>query len=458
MLTGRHVGILKTGELASLPTGRRHHDGDGLYFDKKVRGASWIYKFTLSGQAREMGLGRYPEIGLAKARELAGKARALKAEGKDPIAERETARRRGVTFEEAAREYYRVHCQHYAEPTNWIRGMEINVFPHIGKKSVASLTPPDMIKFLKPIWGKEKTRKLRQWINAVIGFVSADDPRVDRDLMERVANALGPQNIEYDNLAAIPWDQIPALWQALPSTLVGLSMKMLVLTGLRVNPVVLADWDEFDFTHKVWIIPPGRVKGWKYRFRIPLTAPMVDVLREARRKWGGEGLVFPSADSRSGHLSNNSHRLWLHKHGWKDEHGALATAHGLRSALRTWMADSKPPVEWRLSEHVLQHMGSLGSQTEQAYLRTDQLEHRREVLEAWAKFVLSAETGARDRARAALDLDQTVEQGGRTRRQVADWSRGDHLDREAVGETPEEAARRTRFDGLEGESNTSGTA
>ncbi len=450
------MGKFKSGDLEGLPRGMSH-DGDGLYFDKKQRGASWLYKFTLNGKAREMGLGKYPEIGLTKARELAAKARSLRAEGKDPIAERDAVRRHGVSFEEAAREYFRVHCQHYAEPSNWIRGMEINVFPHIGKKAVAGLTPADMTKFLKPIWGLEKTRKLRQWINAVVGYVSADDPRVDRDLMDRVANALGPQNIEYDNLAAIPWRNIPALWQALPATLVGLSMKMLVLSGLRVKPVVLAEWDEFDFAAKVWNVPAGRVKGWKYRFRVPLTRPMIETLREARRKWGREGRVFPSPDSKSGHLSNNAHRLWLHKHDWKDEHGELATAHGLRSALRTWMDDSKPPVDFRIAEHVLQHMGSLGTQTEQAYLRTDQLEHRREVLEAWATYVVSAETAARERAKAAQDLDLSVEKGsGRTGREIAEWTRDSGVGEDAVaGEDHASAMARMRFDGLEGERNTS---
>jgi integrase len=434
------MGTLKASELDALPQGKKHHDGDGLYFDKKVRGASWIYKFTLHGQAREMGLGKYPEIGLTKARELAGKARALRAEGKDPIREREAAKRLGITFEEAAREYWRVHCQNRARPNDWIRGMEINVFPHIGKKAVVSLSPPDIIKFMKPIWGLEKTRKLRQWINAVIGFVSADDPRVDREIMNRVASALGPQNITYENLAAIPWNAVPDLWCALPPTLVGLSMKMLVLTGLRVRPVILADWSEFDFTENVWTVPPGRVKGWKYRYRVPLTRAMVETLNEAGRRWGKSGLVFPSAESKSGHLSNNAHRLWLHDHEWKDENGELATAHGLRSAVRTWMHDRKPPVDFRLSEHILQHMGSLGSQTEQAYLRSDALDHRREVLEEWSEFVVSKEVARaeskREDALQERDIRGLLRQG-------------------ETAMTPREAAKWARYDGLEGEVDVS---
>jgi integrase len=442
------MGMLKAGEIATLAI-KKHHDGEGLYLDKKKRGASWFYKFTLNGKSREMGLGSYPDITLSVARAEAARARALKARGIDPVDERTAVRRRGTTFEEAAREYWGVHCQHYANPNNWIRGMEINVFPYIGKKPVAALSQEDLIKFLRPIWGQEKTRKLRQWINAVIGYVAFDDPRVERDLVKLVDNKLGPQNIEYDNLAAIPWGDIPELWQALPPTLVGLSMKLLILSGHRLKPVVLADWREFDFTEKVWTIPAGRVKRWKYRYRVPLTQPMIDLLRDAGRKWGRDGLVFPSEDSTSGHLSNNAHRLWLHKHNWKDEHGKLATAHGLRSALRTWMNDCKPPVDWRLAEHTIQHMGSLGSQTEQAYLRGDQLEQRREVLDSWSNYVLSGEKISREREKSRERLKSIADKDGRTLEEIFEWSRTDWRDDHKIGMTPDEAAIWARDDDIE---------
>lgn len=424
------MGTLKASQLDTLePRNKGYHDGDGLYFVKTKKGGNWIYKFTLNGRSREMGLGKYPEVGLTAARAEAARQRTIRALGKDPIEERNAVRRRGLTFEEAAREYFAIHCQHYAKPQNWIRGMEINVFPHIGRKQVADLVPDDLVKFLKPIWGQEKTRKLRQWIAAVIAHVRIDDPRVDGELMEKVANRLGPQNIEYDNHPAVPYKDIPALWLALPPTLVGLSMKMLILTGQRVAPVVLADWSEFDFKNRVWVIPPGRVKHWKYRYRVPLTRAMIDVLHTARRRFPSETLVFPSEASKSGHLSNNAHRLWLHKHEWKDEEGELASAHGLRSAFRTWMEEANPPVEWRLSEHVLQHMGSLGNQTEQAYLRGDRLEHRREVHEAWGSFVMTKAENALEVARQERDMDRqiAVEEGRApapmTKEEEARWYR-----------------------------------
>jgi integrase len=411
---------LKAAELQGLPV-KKHHDGAGLYFDKKKRGASWIYKYTLNGAAREMGLGKYPEVTLAKARELASKARGIKAEGRDPIAERTAVRRQGVTFEEAAREYWQVHCQHYARPLNWLRGMELNVFPHIGRKGVADLTADDLIKFLKPMWGQEKTRKLRQWINAVVGYVSVDDPRVDRDLMDRVANRLGPQSIEHENHPAIPWQDAPALWCALQDTSVGLSMKLLMLTGVRVNCIVIAEWSEFDFKEKVWTIPAGRVKHWEYVFRVPLTGAMIDILRTARRKWGGTGYVFPSEASKSGHLSNNAHRLWLRKYEWKDAEGRLATAHGLRTTFRNW-SDDVLRIDFMLGEHIIQHMKGRGDRDQRAYLRSDKLERRREVLEKWDTYLrsLAEERYRRDKERRSLDEVAELSTG-RTKREVLEW-------------------------------------
>lgn len=441
------MGNLKATELDDLAA-KKWHDGEGLYFDKKKRGASWIYKFTLNGQPREMGLGKYPEITLNTARQLAAKARARKAEGVDPVAERTAVKRRGVTFEEAAREYWAAHCQGLAKPNNWLNGMALNVFPHIGRKPVADLSPDDLIKFLKPIWKQEKTRKLRQWINGVVGYVSADDPRVDRDLVARVDNRLGAQGIKYDNLAAVPWQGIPDLWATLPNTLVGLSTKLLILSAVRVNCVVLADWSEFDFRERVWTIPAGRVKGWKFGFRVPLTAPMLDVLRIAKRLYGASGYVFPSDESKSGHLSNNAHRLWLHKHKWKDADGRLATAHGFRSSFRNWTDDALR-IDFMLGEHIIQHMRGRGTPTEQAYFRTDQLDRRREVLEAWGEYVQTREREIRERDAKKLDLEAVVSADRMTRKEMLEWSRGDAPDDEPKSMTPKEAVKWARDDGLD---------
>src|SRR3954463_13004222 len=69
----------------------RFGDGEGLYLQVAPPGdtKSWLFRFTLYGKAREMGLGRVGDppgaVPLAEARKLAGEARALLREGRDPI-------------------------------------------------------------------------------------------------------------------------------------------------------------------------------------------------------------------------------------------------------------------------------------------------------------------------------------------------------------------------------------
>jgi integrase len=360
-------------------------DGGGLILlVNSPTSASWVYRYKRQNVEKRMGLGSYPDVTLKEARKLAAQARGDKAKGEDPMTARAAVRRRGVTFEEAAREYWQNRCQDLAKPSNWIAGMEKHVFPSIGRKPVVDLAPEDLIALLRPIWGREMTRKLSQWINQVIVYISVDDPRVDVTLMDRAKNRLGPQKIEHEHHAAVPWRKVPSLYQSLPNTLVGLSMRLLILSAVRVNCVTQATWGEFDLRNRVWTIPADRVKGWATGYRVPLTDQMIDAVRSAKRFSHTTDFVFESKDSASRHLSNNAHRLWLHEKGWKDDDGRPATAHGFRSSFRDWAAHAR--IDSMLAEHCVQHIKAKGSQTERAYFRTDLLEQRREVMEQWADY------------------------------------------------------------------------
>ncbi|SEK54941.1 Phage integrase family protein [Roseovarius nanhaiticus] len=422
-------------------------DGAGLILlINSATSQSWVYRYKVGGLEKRLGLGSYPHVNLSQARKLAQRERGKRAEGLDPAREKVMRKRRGVTFEEAAREYWQTHCQSMAKPSNWIAGMEKHMFPRVGTRVVADVLPEHLITAFKPIWGREMSRKLAQWVNAVIVFVSVDDPRVDTQLMDKVKNRLGPQKIEYEHHAAVPWQKVPDLWQALPDTLVGNSMKLLLLSAVRVNCVSQARWDEFDFKEKVWTIPAGRVKGWKVPFRVPLTRPMIEVLRRSRRFAVQTDFVFESPDSKSLHLSNNAHRLWLHKHKWTDADGNLATAHGLRSSFKDW-SDDAGQVDMMLSEHCLQHVKAKGDQTARAYFRTDQLERRREVMEAWSEYAVSGEVQSRKNEEERKRLDETVDVDGRTLREVLKWSHDpDEPLHDDSNMTAEEAAEWARYD------------
>ena len=433
--------------IKGFTTKRSLSDGAGLILlINSPTSQSWVYRYKVGGVEKRLGLGAYPGVTLTQARKLAQIERGRRADGVDPSAAKVQRRRAGVTFEDAAREYWRTHCQDMARPTNWIAGMEKDIFPRVGKRAVVDILPEHLITAFKPIWTREKARKLAQWVNQVVVFVSVDDPRVDTQLMDKVKNRLGPQKITYEHHAAVPWQKIPDLWQALPDTLVGNSMKLLILSAVRVNCVVQAEWSEFDFEKKVWTVPADRMKGWNVPFRVPLTKPMVNVLRRSKRFQSASPFIFESPGAKSGHLSNNAHRLWLHKHKWTDEDGRLATAHGFRSSFKDW-SDDAGDVDMMLSEHCLQHVKAKGDATARAYFRTDQLERRRTVMEAWAEYVTSGVRKQIEYDKRQAALDAPADKDGRSIRQIEAWARDDGKD--VSGMTEIEATEWARDDGLD---------
>jgi hypothetical protein len=94
----RGIGRLSGADLRRTKPGLRC-DGGGLWLqitDAKDGGASrsWIFRYTLNGRTRSMGLGSLLTIGLKEARERARRCRELLLDGIDPIAQRDTERAR----------------------------------------------------------------------------------------------------------------------------------------------------------------------------------------------------------------------------------------------------------------------------------------------------------------------------------------------------------------------------
>lgn len=442
---------MKRPSISSLSPGF-HARGDGLYFQKGKRGGSWIYRYRRNGKVSDMGLGSYPVVSEADARRAMLEAKGTKARGLDPVKQRSAERRAGRTFEEVARDYWSKHVDgHVAKPTNWLAAMERHVFPHVGSRPVHQIDVDDLTRVFRPLWNREVGRKLRQWVKKVIISAAKHDARVDVRLMELVENDVGKQRIVYEHHPSVPWRDAAKLYSVLPDTLVGVSMKLLMLSSVRVDAVSRADWSEFDLDKLVWTIPKERLKGWTTGFRVPLTNPMLDVLRLARRMWGRAGYLFPSETSKNGHLSNNAHRLWLHKHGWKDEDGRLASAHGFRATFGGWCEDHED-VDLRLADFCLQHKKAKPGETQAAYFRRDQLNRRRPIMEAWAEHLLSETRRTHRPSQRSVKLDQPAEGFARTKREIEHWYREseDYLDDQSLGMTEQEARVWTRDDGTDG--------
>jgi integrase len=386
----------------------RHPDGDGLYLLVGPTGAkSFIYRFRLDGAERNMGLGAYPAVSLAKARIEAGRARAIRALGKDPIRERDQERQdarleaaRAVTFEQAAKQFIAARESGWKNPKHrqqWPDSMRDYVYPIIGKLPVAAVDDRAVLDVLQQeveadtaADGREVYPAGKFWFaraytaNRVRGRIEAilDWAKVNR-YRQGDNPARWKGNLEYalqkaarpEHHPALPFDEIGAFLKSLKERngAAVQALEFLIMTAARTNEVLGAKWAEFDEDVTVWTVPADRMKA-KREHRVPLSAAARAVLLAAKAKARGE-YVFPS--SRAAKPMSNMALLALLRRMKRTD----ITPHGMRSCFRDWAAEcTNFPNE--VAEMALAH--TIPSSAEAAYRRGDLFEKRRALMEAWA--------------------------------------------------------------------------
>ena len=178
--------------------------------------------------------------------------------------------------------------------------------------------------------------------------------------------------------AALPHQELPTFMRVLATRqgLAGLALRFLILTGARSGEVRLACWSEIDLTAKVWRIPEDRMKGGRPH-RVPLSAAAIAVLRQVEPAHSTEGGLIFEGMKKGTPLSDMTLGAVLKRLGRGD-----LTVHGFRSTFRDWCAEQNYPRE--LAEAALAHV--TGDKTEAAYFRSDLLDQRRKLMDAWAVF------------------------------------------------------------------------
>ncbi len=382
----------------------------GLCFRSTKRGqGSWSYRYTLNGKRREKSLGGYPKVSLARAREQVHALAAQVRAGVDPVAERKAAKlaaegdeaSRPMTFAEAARKVHEdlkpgwKNAKHAAQ---WITTLETYAFPTIGPRPLAAITPADCADALREIWldKPETASRTRQRMHAVMQWAWAHG-HVAANPVAVVDHLLPKQSAKVEHQPATPWRDVPAFvkahvagYQRGDSTRAAL--LLLILTATRSGEVRGATWDEFDLGAKVWTVPAARMK-MKESHRVPLSAPALSLIKTLKEQKQHETLVFPSPRGKV--LSDMTLTALLRRVNAKsDTPGRVATAHGFRSSFRDWASEHGYARD--LAERALAH--TIANKVEASYHRTDLLEQRRPLMEAWAAHVLSK---MRDEQRAA---------------------------------------------------------
>lgn len=382
-------------------------DGGGLYLCIRGASATWLLRYTAAdGRRREMGLGTAERStialaaeSLAEARRQAAAARNLLKEGKDPIAERKTKKsaetkeadvRReaekaaAMSLLRVARAYHeRViekrsrNAKHAAQ---WIRSIELYVPQRILDTPVGAITHAQLFGFLDPLMRRlpETATRVHQRLEVIFndaifhGYATTNPAAViQQKLLDEVVRP------EVESHAAVPWQECPKFMAQLREHqgVSARALEFLILTAARTNEVIGARWSEFDLDAKLWTAPKSRMKAGREHV-VHLTPRAVEIVKGMAGI--DEVFVFPSPDREKRALSNMAMLVLL-----KRRMKVQATVHGFRSSFSSWANEHghRPDV----IERALAHVES--NEVRRAYDRSEHLDARRQLLEAWAQYL-----------------------------------------------------------------------
>lgn len=322
-----------------------HHDGGGLYLrsDGK-RQCSWLYRYTMDGRQRFMGIGPYPVVTLADARGKADALRRLiKVDGKDPIAERDTVRAaarleaaKGITFKECAEQYIKAHragWRNEKHAAQWGATLATYAYPVIGDLPAQAIDVGLVLKVLEPIWTEkpETASRLRGRIGSILdyakvrGWRGGENPARWRGHLDHL---LAPRSKvrATKHHAALPYADLPAFMTTLREQegVAASALEFLILTAARTGEVIGARWSEIDTVDKAWTIPAVRMKAARDH-RVPLSPQAVAIIDAVPRLDDGANDGFGVSRSQA------------RKAGFQYGISHAAAAHGSRPAYHTWL-------------------------------------------------------------------------------------------------------------------------
>ncbi len=378
---------LNARSVATLGAGK-YNDGAGLLLHKrKDGGAQWLYRYTIHGRRREMGLGALRDVSLKQARECANQWRSVLREGRDPIKERNKQKREAMRnlhyLKDIALDAFetrKAELKNDGKTGDWFSPLKLHILPKLGCLPVSEITQTEIRNVLAPIWhikaGTARTALIR--LNLCLKHAAALGLDVDLQATEKARALLGKQRHKTQNLPAMDWREVPAFYKALcqKTAITQLALRLLILTGVRTNPLCHIHKDQVD--GDIWTIPAENMKGKRdttKEFRVPLSSEALDILKQARLLSRND--FFFSATGR-GPLAANCMSQYMQQTGLK------ACPHGFRSSLRNWLAETTD-APYEVAETILAH--TVGGKVERAYRRTDYLEQRRVYMDKWAAYV-----------------------------------------------------------------------
>ena len=342
----------------------------------------WVWRGTIRGKRRDLGLGAVDLTSLAEARELAWEFRKLARAGGDPA----SLRYRSLdvpTFEQAADAAIAARRGGWRDGGRseaiWRASLETYVFSAIGSVPVDQISTGDLARALLPIWHtkSETARKIRHRIGAVMSWVIAEGHRVDDPAGAALTAALPHSARNVRHHRSLPYSEVAAALAVIDGSarawpVTKACLRFIVSTACRSGEARNAKWTEIDRDRETWEIPAERTKTGR-PLVVPLSKMALAALDEVSA-YADDELVFPSP---RGKPLSDATMIKLMR-----ENGIASTVHGMRSSFRSWCAEQG--VAREVAESALGHVtGSV----ERSYQRSNLLDARRVVMADWSEYL-----------------------------------------------------------------------
>ena len=392
------MGLLKANEINKIKQKGIYSDGDGLRLRvDKNNNKNWVFRYSIFGKSKDMGLGKFPIVTLSDARQKLVNAKKIIYEGKDPIKLKKEKqielKRKSITFKKIRDEFietFQVEWSNSKHKNQWINTLKTYADPIIGDLAPSEIKTHHVLSILKPIWSSkhETASRVRQRLERIFSYCIASDfmdrpnPASLKDnlefLLPKVSKSLSVQHLRSLDYQGLPF-LIPKLIN--PHTTPSLALALLITTACRTNEVIGSTWNEINLKDKVWVIPAHRMK-MRQEHTVPLNDLALRVLNLIEKN-NASPFIFLNA-KKTTHICNNTMRYFLMKN--LPDYFKDTVPHGFRSSFRNW-AEENHNYSRRAVELCLAHANK--NKVEKAYLRSNLLSKRTEIMNEWNKFLTS---------------------------------------------------------------------
>jgi integrase len=388
----RKINRLNARSVATIKECGRHADGGGLYLSISPNGGRrWVFLYRWHGKPTEIGLGSARDVMLARARELAGQARAKLAEGANPKGAYKPSG--GATFGECADrviEAMRPSWRNSKHAEQWEMTLRVYAAP-LRRLPADKVTTDDVLSVLKPLWKDkpETASRLRGRIERVLdaakarGLRAGENPARWRGHLDQLLPKR--HRLTRGHHAAMPYADVPAFMVDLQGrqATASAALELTILTAARSGETLLAKKAEFDVDRAVWVVPPDRMKAGREQ-RVPLSRRALKIVKQAIADYPDSAFLFPGQKPGKP-LSAMALEMMLRRMKVTD-----ATVHGFRSSFRDWASECTNFTN-EVCEAALAHV--IEDKSEAAYRRGDLFEKRRKLMEAWAVYCAAPKAG-----------------------------------------------------------------